>query len=412
VTHCRRRSRFGNGGEGAPQTAVVRHPAAVIGRWQPHSDGGIGVPGATAAGRGPEHRVAAFTLAALLLLGGTMGTVNLFVDGVLRAGAPRWIYAATMALCLLAAVPLVVRQRAGRWETFGLVLLGDLSYVVVSLCLDDPVRYATPLMLLFPSFVAAWFLGPWELGVNMVMTAGACLVALAPSYESGIGLAVQVGVSAGMLNGGALGVFVLRRRVQRLLVATQTISQLDPLTGLYNRRFLVGQATRLWRQARRDGTRLAAMMLDLDHFKRLNDAHGHAAGDAVLREVSAALADTVRPADVLARTGGEELVVLGLVADPDEASHLAERLRTAVASARTADGHAVTASIGIALTRPAEGEDPVSALWRLIDRADVAMYEAKRQGRNRVAALWNPRLPSPRSEEQPSLPVPPASDVA
>ena len=157
------------------------------------------------------------------------------------------------------------------------------------------MRYATPLMLLFPAFVAAWFLGPWELGVNMVVTTAVCLIALWPSYDSAMGLGIQVGVSAGTLNGGALGVYLLRRRVQRLLVATQTLSHLDPLTGLFNRRFLVEQAPRVWRQARRDGTRVAAMVLDLDHFKRLNDAHGHAAGDAVLRAVAASLAATVRP---------------------------------------------------------------------------------------------------------------------
>jgi diguanylate cyclase (GGDEF)-like protein len=250
-------------------------------------------------------------------------------------------------------------------------------------------------MLLFPAFVAAWFLGPWELGANMVATTVACLIALWPSYDSTVGLAVQVGVSAGTLNAGALGVFVLRRRVQRLLAATQTLTRLDPLTGLFNRRFLVEQAPRLWRQARRDGTRVAAMVLDLDHFKRLNDAHGHAAGDAVLRAVSTSLAATVRPTDVLARTGGEEIVVLGLVGDPDEAARLAERLRTAVANSRTADGHAVTVSIGIALTRPVDGEDATDALWRLVDRADAAMYEAKQQGRDRVAALWVPRARSP-----------------
>src|SRR3712207_6132626 len=112
---------------------------------------------ATAVARGPEHRVAALTLAALLLIGGAMGTVNLFVDDVLREGAPRWVYAGTMALCMAAAVPLIVRQRAGRWGTFGLVLLGDLIYLVVALCIEDPIRYSTPLMLLFASFVAAWF---------------------------------------------------------------------------------------------------------------------------------------------------------------------------------------------------------------------------------------------------------------
>jgi diguanylate cyclase (GGDEF)-like protein len=132
------------------------------------------------------------------------------------------------------------------------------------------------------------------------------------------------------------------------------------------------------------------MVLDLDHFKRLNDAHGHAAGDAVLRAVAGSLTAAVRPHDIVARTGGEELVVLGLVGDPDEAAHLAERLRSAVATSRTAHGHAVTASIGIALTRPVDGEPPTDALWRLVDRADAAMYAAKQQGRDRVVALSVP----------------------
>ena len=359
------------------------------------------MPGSPAAIRGHENRVAALTLALLLVLGGLMGTINLFVTDVLRDGPQRWVYGATMAACVLAAVPLLVRQRITRWNTFGLVLLGDLIYLVVVFCIEDPIRYATPLMLLFPSMVAAWFLGRWELAVNMVVTAVVCLLALWPSYDDAVGLGVQVGVSAGMLNAGALGVFLLRRRVERLLVATQTISHLDPLTGLFNRRFLVAQAPRMWRQARRDGTRVAAMMLDLDHFKRLNDAHGHAAGDAVLRAVATSLAATVRPTDVLARTGGEELVVLGLVGDPDEAARLAERLRTAVANSRTADGHAVTVSIGIALTRPVDGEDAADALWRLVDRADAAMYEAKQQGRDRVASVWVPRARASLPEENP-----------
>jgi diguanylate cyclase (GGDEF)-like protein len=340
-----------------------------------------------------------------------LGMVNLFVSGMLHDGPVRWIYGGTMALCITAAMPLAIRKRAGRWHTFSLVLLGDLVYVVAVLCMEDPVRYTTPLMLLFPAFVAAWFLGPWELGSHMVLTSVACLVALEHSYDEVGVLAVQVGISAGMLNAGALGIFVLRRRVQRLLAATQTQSRLDPLTGLFNRRYLVEQAPRMWRQARRDGTRVAAMVLDLDHFKRLNDAHGHAAGDAVLRSVASSLTATVRPADVLARTGGEELVVMGLVGDQDEAAHLAERLRTAVAGSRTADGHTVTASVGIALTRPEDGEDATDALWRLVDRADAAMYQAKQQGRDRVASMWVPRARVPRPEETPALGAS-ATDVA
>ncbi|WP_245177351.1 GGDEF domain-containing protein [Geodermatophilus sp. DF01_2] len=337
--------------------------------------------------------MAALTLAGLLFLGGAMGLLNLFVDGVLRQGASTWAYGATMALLMGLAVWLALGRRVGRWETFALVLLGDLVYVVVAMCIADPVRYATPLMLLFAAFVAAWFLGPWMLGINMVTTVLACLAAMWSSYDSPLGLAVQVGVNAGVLNAASFGVYVLRRRVQRLLEATQALSHQDPLTGLSNRRHLVEQAPRVWRQARREGSRVAAMVLDLDHFKQLNDAHGHAAGDAVLRAVAASLASTVRPSDVLARIGGEELIVLGLVSDPSEAHQLAERLRTAVSTSRTDDGHSVTASIGIALVRPVDGEDAGDAMWRLIDRADGAMYEAKQAGRDRVAAV----LPRQRS---------------
>jgi len=188
------------------------------------------------------------------------------------------------------------------------------------------------------------------------VAANACALAQAPSYPDRAELAIQVVVSAGMLDAASFGVFVLRRRVQRLLEATRALSTTDPLTGLRNRRHLVDQAPRVWRQARRDGTRVAAMVLDLDHFKRLNDQHGHAAGDAVLDAVARARGATVRPADVRARTGGEELVVIGLVGDDAEARHLAERLRTALQqdlarylAARGAAEHISAASVSVRL---------------------------------------------------------------
>ena len=340
----------------------------------------------TSVSRGPEHRIAALTLAALTFVAGLIGTVNLCVEGTLHQGATRTTYTVAMAACLVAAAALAVRQRAGRWQTLGLVALTEVVYVIVVLSMSVPAQ-ATPLMLLFPSFVAAWFLGPWMLGATMLATVVACTIALGHTYDGALSIAVLVVMSAGALNTAAFGVYVLRRRVQRLLEATQALSHQDPLTGLANRRFLVEQAPRVWRQARREGSRVAAMVLDLDHFKQLNDAHGHAAGDAVLRTVASSLAATVRPTDVLARTGGEEMIVLGLVSDPAEAHRLAERLRVAVRTSRTDDGHSVTASIGIALTRPVDGEDAADAMWRLVDRADGAMYEAKQAGRDRVAAV-------------------------
>ncbi|WP_231486421.1 GGDEF domain-containing protein [Candidatus Blastococcus massiliensis] len=351
----------------------------------PHTAAPGESPAEPAAATGADSRVAALSLAALLVIGALMGSANLLVDGVLRDGPAPWAYGTTMLALLLLGADLASRRRIGRLQTVALVLLGDLTYLVVVLCIADPLRYATPLMLLFPSLAAAWFLDLRPLCVHLFVTTAVCVAALWPSYDSTLGLLVQAGVSACTLNAAAVGVFVLRRRVQRLLAATQALSRRDPLTGLHNRRYLDEQAPRLWRQARREGTSVSALVLDLDHFKQLNDEFGHAVGDSVLGAVAGALSATVRPADLLARTGGEELVVLGAVGDVAEARRLAERLRTAVSAVRSPDGHAVTASVGVAVARPADGEDPVARLWRLVDRADIAMYEAKRGGRDRVA---------------------------
>jgi diguanylate cyclase (GGDEF)-like protein len=347
-------------------------------------------------GRGPENSLTAWALAALLGVSVVLGTVNLFVDGAVREGASRPVYAVTLGACLLLAAALSVRRRVGAAATVTLVLFGDLVYVVFAWATGDPLRYAPPLMLLFTCFVAAWFLGIRALAVHMVAVVVACWSALAGSYPDTAALVLAVTASAGMLDLATFGVFVLRRRVQRLLAATQALSSTDPLTGLANRRSLVEQAPRIWRQARRDGQRVAALVLDLDHFKRLNDAFGHAVGDAVLREVSSALATSVRPADVLARIGGEELVVLGLVCDPDEARQLAQRLRLAVVGSESGRERGVTASIGVALAGPIDGEDPTDALWRLVDRADAAMYEAKQGGRDRVVVAGSRLIPLPR----------------
>ncbi len=345
-------------------------------------------------GRGADGRLAALVLAVLLLVGAGLGSVNLLLDGVLRPGAGRWTYAVTMAGLGALGVLLLVRRRVDRPVIGLLVGLGDLVYVVVALSITDPVRYAPPLMMLFAAFTAAWFLDGWMLGLHLLAVPVACWLALAPGVDDPAALAVQVVVQAVVLDVASAGVYVLRRRVQRLLAATERLSSTDPLTGLANRRSMAAGAERLWRQAQREGGSVAAFLLDLDRFKQLNDEHGHAAGDAVLLAVAQALAAAVRPTDVLARTGGEEMVVLGLVSDHHDAGRLGERLRTAVHQAGRAP-YRVTASVGAALTSPVPGEDAQDAVWRLIDRADLAMYTAKQAGRDRVV-VDVPVVPRPR----------------
>jgi diguanylate cyclase (GGDEF)-like protein len=156
----------------------------------------------------------------------------------------------------------------------------------------------------------------------------------------------------------------------------------DPLTGLYNRRFLEEMLERLGLDAERRRAPMSAIMIDLDHFKRLNDQHGHAAGDAVLREVGGTIMATLRTTDVACRYGGEELAVLLPDCPLDMAVGRAEQLRGRIAEVVQArDGIGVTASFGVACIP----ETSVRAA-DLITTADAALYQAKQQGRDRVVA--------------------------
>ncbi len=163
----------------------------------------------------------------------------------------------------------------------------------------------------------------------------------------------------------------------------------DVLTGWHNRRYLHVRLKEELARARRDGTRIVCLMLDVDHFKRVNDTFGHAAGDAVLRELAQRIDSQVRASDVAARYGGEEFVVLLPDTDTQSGVLLAERIRKAVAALPyelpSGDRVEMTASIGIASIVPAPGTGDLKTLGEsLIARADVALYQAKAGGRDQV----------------------------
>ena len=162
----------------------------------------------------------------------------------------------------------------------------------------------------------------------------------------------------------------------------------DQLTGAANRHRLMAEGVRARALCQRAGSPCSALMVDIDHFKRVNDEHGHAAGDAVLRHVARELARHLRASDLLARYGGEEFVVLAPNSGPEEAAQLAERLRRAVeAHPALAAGASipVTVSIGVA-----GGQLAPKEFETLLHDADKALYEAKRSGRNRVATAGEP----------------------
>jgi diguanylate cyclase (GGDEF)-like protein len=156
----------------------------------------------------------------------------------------------------------------------------------------------------------------------------------------------------------------------------------DALTGLPNRHYF-DEFVSLLARRRRAGDAVGILMVDIDKFKALNDTHGHATGDDVLRAVAGAIVSAVREDDVPARFGGEEFVVLLRNPDPGVAVDVGERIRTAVRGLdlRRLGVRAVSVSVGVAVAT-----EPDASIEDLIETADRALYRAKRAGRDRVVA--------------------------
>jgi len=169
---------------------------------------------------------------------------------------------------------------------------------------------------------------------------------------------------------------------QRLLLKLRRASRRDPLTGLENRGALDAAMLHLWAQSARSGEGFAVLLIDIDHFKRINDTHGHAVGDQVLEHVASVIAAQARQADSVGRYGGDEFIIVAPQSNLAGALHAAERLRQAMEAepihARASDLR-VTLSIGVA----ARSRDDV-AVSDVLARADRALYKAKARGRNCV----------------------------
>ena len=174
-------------------------------------------------------------------------------------------------------------------------------------------------------------------------------------------------------------------RMRTYNVQLRQLASNDPLTGVMNARAYYAACEQQVRLNQRQGKSFAVLFIDLDHFKRINDTHGHAAGDEVLRTVAATIKHNLRGSDLLGRIGGEEFSVF--LPDTSEAGalHLAENLRLTIEAChpRVGDGIiTVTASIGVTVTN-----DTHSTIQAIQERADEAMYQAKQGGRNRVCAI-------------------------
>ena len=180
----------------------------------------------------------------------------------------------------------------------------------------------------------------------------------------------------------------IRRFAAELAVTNSKLQQValtDFLTGFPNRRYGMGRLQQEWAASERNGHPLACMVADVDLFKQVNDAHGHDAGDVVLKRVAAALRESVRTEDVICRVGGDEFLIICPDSDLASALIVAERVRVAVSRMEIVAGNATihsSLSIGVA-----QRDGSMAELDALIKRADEGAYMAKARGRNRVMAI-------------------------
>jgi two-component system, cell cycle response regulator len=187
----------------------------------------------------------------------------------------------------------------------------------------------------------------------------------------------------------------VRARVRNLIISKQLFDQVqaqsrqlyqlamqDQLTGVYNRTGLNEFAAKYFTEASTYDTSLSLLIIDLDHFKNINDTHGHTAGDKVLAQTSAMLKQSCREGDMVARVGGEEFVLIMNQCGVEQAARQAEELRRRIEALKP-EGIPVTASIGVT-ARPLGKDVKFEDLFKAADRA---VYEAKNQGRNRVVTM-------------------------
>lgn len=240
-------------------------------------------------------------------------------------------------------------------------------------------------------------------GLEWALLSGILNGAVFARHRSGVALVVVVGIACMVLcawqrlgvEGGAVVETVIVVLVTGFVVtAVRALREIavgaieranrgevtDPLTGVSNRRGLERRGGRMWRDAGERQAPVSLLVVDIDHFKKINDTLGHAEGDRVIRETAALLEASLRPYDLVVRLGGEEFLVL-LRGGRDEAVTVAERIRMRIA----ADLEPVTVSVGVTAAAPGADDALPSALWQAVDVADRALYVAKNSGRNQVA---------------------------
>jgi len=228
----------------------------------------------------------------------------------------------------------------------------------------------------FPALIGIFYLlRPREAVALAVVTLLALIPTLLSSADSQETTTLIVTFIVTSMIAFAFSLITNRQREQLLVLATK-----DPLTGAGNRRGLDSKLTEVVNSFKRTGASSSLILLDLDHFKAVNDIYGHAVGDQILKRITEIINLRIRVTDSIYRVGGEEFIVVLEGADLHKGVHLAEQLRTLVDANELVPDHAVTISLGVAELKEGESAND----W--LHRADEALYRAKDAGRNSTSA--------------------------
>jgi diguanylate cyclase (GGDEF)-like protein len=298
------------------------------------------------------------------------GGLGVLPFAVLRVMQEQWIAAVIDIIIVAGFLVLgtyVFRTRRVRGASIGFAVL-CMTGVIATVYINGPQQ----VYWAFPALMAVFYLiRPKEAVLCALVTMVALLPALLPTSNSHETITVFITFIVTSAIALAFSLITNRQREQLLVLATK-----DPLTGAGNRRGLDAKLLEVVNTFRRSGTPSSLVIIDLDHFKKVNDLYGHAMGDQILMRVTEIINLRIRVTDSLYRIGGEEFVVVLEGADLHRAAHLAEQLRTLVDANELVPDHAVTISLGAAELK--EGE--VGNDW--LHRADEALYRAKDAGRN------------------------------
>ena len=314
-----------------------------------------------------ERRSVASYLPLILSAAGVLG-VSPFM--VLRYMQGEWVAAVVDTIIVIGFLGLgIYVYRTRRVEVASIAIsIFCIAGVISTVYIIGPQQ----MYWAYPAIMAVFYLVRPRIAIVLVMvTVAAVAPRLIGHADTHVTTTVLVTIVVMSSFAFAFSLITNRQREQLVRLATK-----DPLTGAGNRRALDDKLNEIVNASKRSGSSASMLLLDLDHFKKVNDAHGHAVGDQILKRITEIINLRIRVTDSLYRVGGEEFVVVLEGQVLDRAAHLSEQLRTLVEANELVPDQPVTISLGVAELRRDESADD----W--LHRADEALYRAKRAGRN------------------------------